>query len=124
MKIRNGFVSNSSSSSFVILGFKLEKGTDIAETIIDEYEQYENGYSEHPQPFSEYKNIEVLTNTEDGAPDDDNIVVGKKVIDVHSDEVLESEVIDFDKIVREVKEFQKEKGIDAPLKMYAGTRMC
>ena len=56
MKIRNGFVSNSSSSSFVILGVKRQNDEDTD----DFYDMIEN------EEF-EYKEIETLwTNDEDG----------------------------------------------------------
>jgi hypothetical protein len=72
MKIRNGFVSNSSSSSFIIQFDETFPNTlAIAENMIrnrfDEWRDYrkdDGDYDEHPSEQQVYRNIEKLRNSE------------------------------------------------------------
>jgi len=75
MKIRNGFVSNSSSSSFIILGFKT---------------------NETPDDLGKFDNIYL--------DDDSNVVIGYLLADdEYLDE--EIEIGDFNEKITEISEF-------------------
>ena len=67
MKIRNGFVSNSSSSSFVITEEKLEDLKSLKDAIECFFEDYEEGSSEYFW-FTEHsdgtKEVELTTETD------------------------------------------------------------
>ena len=67
MKVRKGFVSNSSSSSFLITEGKLEALKDIKDAIERFFEDYEEGSSEYFW-FTEHsdgtKEVELTTETD------------------------------------------------------------
>jgi len=68
MKIRNGFVSNSSSSSFLITERKLDDLRTIKDAIERFFEDYDNGNSDYFW-FIKYgdgrREVELSTETED-----------------------------------------------------------
>jgi hypothetical protein len=108
MKIRNGFVSNSSSSSFVILGAKLSRKEE----------------KEISEKYTEQTGKE-LCDQDFFLPDERNCYIGKIICDLHSDgdslgdcsyciAELECEIIDV----------FKELGIKKDIQLHVGTRLC
>lgn len=96
MKIRSGFVSNSSSSSFVLLGYVLDKNKYKTQEIIDilytpeqlnkfsqkefnkDYDQCdEDEKSDLKYDIMSNGNIRIMDHIENGAPDRESIVFGK-----------------------------------------------
>ena len=93
MKIRNGFVSNSSSSSFVVVGIKLES----LDYDSPEYAKYEEKYS-----------IEQLG---------DGVIVGYSVCAVDEYGVEDTSLQEVEKIIKAAKDDFP----DQDVRLYAGT---
>jgi len=111
MKIRQGFISNSSSSSFVVLGARLE---NKPESVSDE---------DWDKMCEDLNSISVLY-TESPS----KYIVGKVLADISSDgggylEDMEVSLDDLQKDAKKVKkEVKKILGIDIEPKLISGTR--
>lgn len=103
MKCRFGFVSNSSSSSFVAVGFKL-----LYDVSQDERDMFEEA------------GLDVLNGYEDGVKDGESVVC--EMI-ASGDEYMESNEISFSSFER-VKKMMEEKYKGREMKIFTGTRMC
>jgi len=78
MKRREGWVSNSSSSSFCILGYTEDELKLPEDTYL---ETMDNGILSHHYGISEYYEMEVIGLPPSGIPDDMTIAEAKKKVD-------------------------------------------
>jgi hypothetical protein len=130
MKVRNGFVSNSSSSSFVIRGIKM-KETELAKILKIEIKEYteedeENGddlYSELDTKFG-YSGPVQLESTknyfdrcEEEGEGEGEVIVGVSIAELEDGSVTELPEKDDAKIKAKIEKKLKTK-IDKPLKTY------
>jgi len=105
MKARNGFISNSSSSSFAILGIKhqLSKNED-------------DDFDEFIQKIEKTK-LEILT--DDGS----YCFIGKVIVD--GEDAFEGKEMEIDEInIEKLTQTLKDLGFTEKIKIYCGTRSC
>ena len=129
MKQRNGFVSNSSSSSFIIIGYK-QNGPieDIVKKIAPQkYAQIKERYKDDDAKYAmedaiydcmhSGMGIEGLTYLSDDGPG----YLGKEVCKAE-DWGIESSSWEMDDLMKAFKEVQETLGMDTSPMLYTGTR--
>lgn len=134
MKIRNGFVSNSSSSSFVIIGYKSSEifSKDIdKESIIRKYAPKFLESEANKKYGIEDIWTDFLYNTNFGIDgvsylsDDDKSYIGIVLADVKSDEgCVDDTELSLEDIMKKVNALQDIFNIKKLPKIYTGTRSC
>ena len=102
MKKRTGFISNSSTASFVLLGFDV---TDLG--------------IKDPDP-----NDGLYGGDEGGCPPGVDTVIGKFIFKCSSDDYAESEVIDLEPLMVEVQAIREKYGSTQPIKLWTGVMSC
>lgn len=138
MKIRNGFVSNSSSSSFLAVGMKipypkkedivnvLAKTLDITEEDIMKKVQEAHGMFADEWDIEEYcqewiwdinfrdHGIDMITDR-----DDEWLLIGKEIASAYNESV---EAIDADlaEITKSIEKVRDRLGLEVPVQLYLG----
>jgi hypothetical protein len=148
MKKRSGFVSNSSTCSFVICGFKVSdeefdyagvyskmtgKTMEQIDGLAQEYNSkrryQETDVRQIVRDFckdavekelrSEDKGIKV--NSGEGM---DGVIIGKSICRIGSDDFPDKEELDIESIIENLKVVRNKIGCDAPIKIFIGTKCC
>lgn len=131
MKTRLGFVSNSSTSSFVVFGYSAKALDHIPkQELMDKFAA--GKYNTSIQKWGvDDAFIDFLYNTSFGIDgirylsDDGPGYIGVVLADQHSDEVCtETSEQDLDDIMSKIEKLKNALGITDKPKIYAGTRAC
>lgn len=137
MKIRTGFVSNSSSSSFVVKGYLLPKDNFDYNKMIEIMNKFEFDYGEDLDEdtikdifyweFTDMlssKNLYIGTNTEDGCPDDNTLMIGELLAEADDEGgYFDTMVLDLENSPS-LEDLKEKLDINAPIKIIIGTRYC
>ena len=137
MKIRTGFVSNSSSSSFVVKGYLLPKDNFDYNKMIKIMDKFEFDYGEDLDEdtikdifyweFTDMlssKNLYIGTNTEDGCPDDNTLMIGELLAEADDEGgYFDTMVLDLENSPS-LEDLKEKLDINAPIKIIVGTRYC
>ena len=103
MKIRQGFVSNSSTSSFILIGRKSSN-----EELIEEYKKLDNYIQEYVDDLSYYEMCEALDNFYILGDSYDDVYKGELLAD-WSDDYLGDEEFDLNVLIDKIKDIKNPK---------------
>jgi len=138
MKIRKGFVSNSSSCSFVVAGYEVKKDDNILFDMVSkmypkETEEYIKKYPDWSKYeiatsiIDMYGNIEVLNDIEVGYNSDTHMVIGISLAEGDDCNMFDNNEYSFNdiaKLIKDIGESLKKCGVDRKKVIVTGVRMC
>ena len=147
MKIRTGFVSNSSSSSFVLRGFLIDKDKHTLESLLQlmNIMPDEDEIQETLKKFNYFTREDIIkdifydkiydyfddmglffgTNTEDGCPDEDVYMIGEMLYDSYYNDTCDTQIIDGKISNAKLQVIQDKLGLeDSDVKIVCGERCC
>jgi hypothetical protein len=115
MKVKRDFVTNSSTTSYIMLGYVVKvRGKDRLMEVDDLEEKAEKlGY-------------QIFVGGEDGAPNDETALVGEIIGEMNSEECgFEEKEIDFEELLNKVNQLKVNLGLPVnwKLKVICSTRM-
>lgn len=139
MKYRRGFVSNSSTSSFVLVGFELsdevgEEGSermkkllidlyDVEPSTLEGIEDYELADDFYHKSRNGENGVTILSGSDNGVGD--STVIGVMLAETNSCDTfyLPDKVISIREIEEKLKEIKEIIGEDSEIKIYCGSKM-
>ena len=124
MKARIGFVSNSSSSSFVLVGYKLkeEKRLDILKKLFPKFKDLDEDALN--EKYWDQEKIMILEGPDDGVAKG-TIVVGKIISEINSESYeMQERDMDFKELEESVSEIKELLDIKESPRLITGTRSC
>jgi len=122
MKIRNGFVSNSSSSSFVVLGFKVSQSErGLINLIKDDIDTDNKDFFWDIRDSLEHEGFYIITETVEG----NNAILGILIAGQTDSYLDETETVleDFADSVEKLMAAQEKIGIEMDIRLYTGTEL-
>ena len=147
MKIRTGFVSNSSSSSFVLRGFLIDKDKYTQESLLqlmnimpdedkiqETFERYNYDTREdviedmfYDKIYNYFDDMGLFfgLNSEDGCPDEDVYMIGEMLYDSYYNDICDTQIIDGKISNAKLQAIQDKLGLeDSDVKIICGERCC
>lgn len=146
-KFRQGFVSNSSSSSFVLRGFLVDKNKYTQESLLqlmnimpdedkiqETFERYNYDTREdviedmfYDKMFNYFDDMNLFfgANSEDGCPDEDVYMIGEMLYDSYYNDTCDTQIIDGKISNVKLQAIQDKLGLeDSDVKIVCGERCC